>query len=204
MLCCPHVAQANASRMPPYAVCMDSALFGFVGVIAGAVTTGVVQSTAEWRKRRNDSIAAARVVYGALIDADLTVGAVMKYGRAAIGTNDRLLERHQAVWGAQRDSMARVLNVVDFHMVQASFSNLQHMDDTLEKARLARDDDGGVAALRNDPNYSDIVDTLREAERVSLAAGRTLRDRLHSRQDDERLRNLAPALTQPAAISSSD
>jgi hypothetical protein len=43
---------------------MDSALLGFVGVIAGSVTTGGMQCALAYLGRRNDSLAAARLVYG--------------------------------------------------------------------------------------------------------------------------------------------
>jgi hypothetical protein len=104
---------------------MSTAVIGFVGVIAGALTTGGIQFVGEWLRRRNDSVAAARLVYGSLVDAELVIKSMEQYGRAAIvGTAVRPLQGHQAMWEAQRVSLARMLNIVGYQLVQSAFNNL--------------------------------------------------------------------------------
>ena len=62
-------------------VLMDSGLIGFIGVIAGALTTGGVQLIVEHQNRRNDALSAGRLVWGAAMSRESSSG-TYKFGRA--------------------------------------------------------------------------------------------------------------------------
>jgi hypothetical protein len=173
---------------------VDTAVIGFVGVIAGAATTGAVQFAGESLSRRNDSQAAARLLYGALVEVDQELESYLERGSVPAAAS---FGRQIAMWETQRDKLARVLDVLDFQLVQAAFSNVQRIVDVIESAREAGRADGGVATLRADPHYEARIAAIRSAELIALGAGRRIRDRLKSRQKLERLAN-SPAAADPA------
>lgn len=100
---------------------MDTAVVGFLGVIAGSMTTGGVQHVVESNRRRNDSLMAGRLVYGALVEVDQAVAAYTKWGDVPSRAS---FQRQVAIWEDQKEKLARVLDVVDLQIVQAAFSNI--------------------------------------------------------------------------------
>ncbi len=154
------------------------------------MTTGAVQFAGASLSRRNDSQAAARLLYGALVEVDQSVESYLELGSVPATAS---FDKQLATWEAERPKLARVLNVLDFQLVQAGFSNVQRIVDTIESARQAGRPDGGVAALKADPHFERRIGAIRNAELIVLGGGRRIWDRLRSRQQLERLANLSAA-----------
>jgi hypothetical protein len=144
---------------------MDTAIIGFLGVIAGAATTGGVQSILAYTGRRNDSLASARLVYGSLVEVGKALELFDQWGHIPASTS---FKRQTTIWDAQKETLARVLDVVDYQLIQGAFSNIGYMDDALQDARQAQDHDGGLARLRSDPGHSARVHRLQEATGVAF------------------------------------
>lgn len=79
---------------------------------------GGIQYAAEWGTRRNDSLVAARLVYGACVDAELTVTSASK--RCGFAPNTRLTQRME-VCEAQRAALARRLDPWQPHDAPAAY-----------------------------------------------------------------------------------
>jgi hypothetical protein len=165
---------------------MDSALFGFIGVIAGSATTGSLQYAAEFRARRNDSLVASRLVYGALIDVELAVTSAVKHNSFGPGTR---FNREFGIWQEQRTALARRLGVYDFNIVQAAFSHVRNYDDVLQLAGEEGDADHGAGRIGRDPYYQERIDTLNEAQQIALDVSSRWRDRRRRDEDIKRLVN---------------
>jgi hypothetical protein len=165
---------------------MDSAFIGFIGVVAGAATTGGLGYAVEWRTRRNDSLVAARLVYGALVEVELTVASAVEHKSFAPSRrfNDQL-----ALWDGQRAALARKLGVYDFQIVQAAFSNVRNYDDVLQLAEQEDDADHGARRISGDPYYSARLDTINEAQIIALDASSSWRDRRRRDADVQKLVN---------------
>jgi hypothetical protein len=154
---------------------MSSAVAGFLGVIAGALTTGGVQYIAGWMDRRNDSLTAARLIYGALVEVEVAIGTAAERGHVPADTD---FKRQIALWDAQSESLARALDVVKFHLLQAAFSNIRYADEAIDKARQEGDQDGGLQRLQGDPGHAARMKGIRDGQTIALGAGRRVIDRL--------------------------
>jgi hypothetical protein len=182
-------------RSGTYAAPMDSALFGFIGVVAGSLTTGGLGYATEWRTRRNDSLAAGRLVYGALVEVELTVTGAVEHGRFAPG---RRFTGQLALWEAQRGALARRLGVFDYQIVQAAFFHVRNYDDVLQLAEQEGDADHGVTRIRADPYYDERINTINEAQTIALDAGSRWRDQRRRDTDVQKLIN-RPGSDTPSA-----
>jgi hypothetical protein len=163
---------------------MDTALIGFVGVIAGAATTGGLQYAAEWRTRRIDSVVAARLVYGALVDVEKAVAAGVDQRRFPQGAR---FTGQLMLWDNQRLALARKLGVVDFNIVQAAFLSVRHYDDVLELAGEDKSGDHGAERIASDLEYDKRVEGINRAQLIALDASSGWRDRRNRDADLARL-----------------
>jgi hypothetical protein len=166
---------------------VDSTLIGFIGVIAGAVTTGGVQAVLAYIGRRNTSLAASRMIYGALVEVDQALEAFTSWGHIPAAAS---FSRQIEMWEAQKEHLARVSDLVDYQILQAAFSNIGYIDDAIETAHQAGEGDGGLTRLRKDPSHSGRIETIRQAELIGLRSGRRFVDRLKSRSHLKRLTEL--------------
>jgi hypothetical protein len=173
---------------------MDPAIIGFLGVVAGVLTTGGVQSFIQWRGRSNDSLAAARLVYGSLVEAQNMLVAYENVGR--FPPHDSF-ERQLAVWEEQKERLARVLDVLDFQRIQAAFSNLRYMEDIVRNAKRENRPDGGMGAILADPSYHVRIKSLSDADLIALDAGRGFRDRRKEPKHLQQLANAQPDGAEP-------
>jgi hypothetical protein len=124
-------------------------------------------------------ISAARLVFGQIVDAELILEAAADAQRVQLrGGADRLFAGHLATWEAQRQALARVLNIVDFNLIQAAFASLKHIDDVIAEANLTQDADGGWGNVLRDPYHRRRIDTLAEARKIATAASLRLRERV--------------------------
>lgn len=100
---------------------MSSALFGFVGVIAGVLSSGGVQLFLGWRDRRRDARVAAAIVVADLAVSRLTLAALTK-GEPPEETHlERLLES----WQEERRALASGVSPAEFHTIAAAFEALE-------------------------------------------------------------------------------
>jgi hypothetical protein len=157
---------------------VDAALTGFIGVAAGALTTGVVQTWIGSRQRRNDSLAAARLVYGSLALADTTITTAETHGQwGSAATRGRLFARQQLVWEEQRERLARVVDPTSFHIINAAFEGLRDIEETVADAREKGESDQGVPRVIHDQNHGQRVAHIKQAMYITAKAGRRLWDR---------------------------
>ena len=171
---------------------MDQVAIALLGVVAGALASGMVQTVTGWLARRSDSLAAARLVFGQIVDAELTLEASSEAQRFQLrGGAQRLFVGHIATWEAQRQALARVLNVVDFNMIQAAFASLKHIEDVIAEASRKQRPDGGWSDIRRDPYYQARIDTLAEARKIATGASLRVRERLRLGKHQARLEAVA-------------
>jgi hypothetical protein len=177
---------------------VDTALAGFIGVIAGALTTGGVQTWITSRQRRNDSLAAARLVYGSLGGAEKEIGLAEEFGQwGSAATRERLFAAHQTVWTEQRERLARVVDPGNFIIIDAAFDALRAIEETVAKARKEGASDEGISWMTDDPGHDRRVWLINEAIRVTEKAGRRMRDRpFAKRRAKRRLARYPPPRTK--------
>lgn len=169
-------------------VLMDSGLIGFIGVIAGALTTGGVQLIVEHQNRRNDALSAGRLVWGALADADVTITKAAATGTwGHVGDEPGIFERHLQVWESQRQALARASNRADFHIIAAAFATLHNMNDVIEDATTSGVADRGLSKIVNDPDCKTRIKLLNDAETAAMKAGSSLIDRAFEKRNMKRL-----------------
>jgi hypothetical protein len=152
---------------------MEAALTGFIGVIAGAVTTGGVQFWISAQQRRNDALAAARLVYGALASATVELERTQltkQWGAADLALGPPFAG-NRAVWSQQRERLARVLDPAGFHCVDGAFDTLKNLDDALTLAVRRGQPENPAEIVLNDINFSRRLALLRQAEAVTARAG---------------------------------
>jgi hypothetical protein len=104
---------------------MSTALVGLIGVIAGAVVTGGVQSASAWFDRRRSARSSARLLYMQLHEAE--------------GVLRELAERRSweqmitdwasfgMAWERHSEALARVLSTEDFVTVSSAFACLANV-----------------------------------------------------------------------------
>jgi hypothetical protein len=99
-----------------------TALVGFLGVIAGAVTSGVVQIVQAYRTRREGAEIAARIIY-----ADLHLAWIEVTNQMANHLDtpvDPDLSRFLVAWTSQKNAFASGVEFGDFHVVAGAFAAL--------------------------------------------------------------------------------
>jgi hypothetical protein len=156
---------------------MDTTLAGFIGVVAGALTTGGVQTAVEWRRRRSDALAATRIVAGVL-DEFLALLEDSEQSRSwAPGM--RRIDARLALWDEHEQAVARAVDSFGFGRLHAAFANMRHVQFKLaeqEAQQLAPARQ--VEAIVSDPAHQDRLLSWRRAQCVAASAGRTLGDRI--------------------------
>jgi hypothetical protein len=101
---------------------MDSGVAAAVGVIAGAVVTGGVQSIGGLLSRGLTGRIAARVVYHDLSAAHSSIRRAQDAGSCRVDLDP---QSARATWAAQREPLARALRTVDFVKVANAFEAIQ-------------------------------------------------------------------------------
>ncbi len=101
---------------------MSSALIGFIGVIAGVLTTGGIQAVLGWRDRKHQARVAAEMIFSDLALAEVTLESAI-----AMDTDPALerLTRYVASWPAERRALAAGITPRDFHLIAIAFKTLE-------------------------------------------------------------------------------
>jgi hypothetical protein len=155
---------------------MDTAIIGFLGVIAGAVVTGGVQAVTAHLDRRRGSRSAARLLY-----------VTLHVGRSAIedlkathswGPTVTDWDAFGVSWDQHSEALARVLGTKDFILVSSAFACLKTL-----ASGYRRDTTEPPAIPGGSPNFSPPDKTLelyhatvKEAATVILKAAFTRRE----------------------------
>jgi hypothetical protein len=110
---------------------MDTALIGFVGVIAGALVTGGVQGVLAWNGRLLEARASAKLIYGTLFEMAACLTGIEEADALPEGAI-RWLPNISA-WEQSRSALARVVGPEDFHTVARAFANFAADRVTIEE-----------------------------------------------------------------------
>jgi len=118
---------------------MSSALIGFIGVIAGAVTTGGFQAYVARRDRKRDARVAAGLVFADLAIAFKALEPLLDGKPPLTASFKRFLE----TWRDERRALASGVRPSDFHAIALAFKNLEQYvvdpgADNLEPSDLVR------------------------------------------------------------------
>lgn len=110
---------------------MSTALVGFLGVIAGGILSGGIQTAIAWRDRARAGRMAARLIYMDLWRAGLALGSA----RNDRGWNPRIdWDMLTATWAEHREALAYVLPTTSILTIASAFT-------AIEQAREIRTDD---------------------------------------------------------------
>jgi hypothetical protein len=172
---------------------MDSTLTGFVGVVAGALTTGGVQVVINARQRRNDALAAARITWGALSNAASVIEESVQEGEWLIGAQG--LERSLSIWHEHRMAVARVVDGYGYQTLEVAFRRLGQ---TLEQAGSF--DADGLHAVATDPTYPGDLVLFTEGRVVALRAARTRWERIRDPRKGSKLEARVKAANASAEV----
>lgn len=99
---------------------MGTALVGFVGVIAGVVSSGGIQAFLGWRDRKRDARVAAAMIFADLAIAYRALEPLLDGDPPNAVHLERYLER----WQEERRTLAAGVNPDDFHRITLAFKNL--------------------------------------------------------------------------------
>jgi hypothetical protein len=150
---------------------MSAALIGLIGVIAGAVATTGTELLVNSRKRRNDSLAAARLVWGALEQATNVVSGVLESGNWGVGP--RGMERAINVWDENREVLARSVDNFGYRILEYASVVLR---ETVEQA--GDYDQAGFDRVKADKRLPQDLEWLEKAAVVAQKAGITRWERV--------------------------
>lgn len=155
---------------------MEAALTGLVGVVAGALTTGGVQSVVEWRRGRNEALASSRIVAGVLDDFLAMLEDSERSREWVAGMHQ--LDRRLSLWEEHEPVVARATDSFGFGRLHAAFAHVRHVqlrlaDPVMRQLPAAQQ----VRAIVEDPSYAERVLAVRRGQCIASAAGRTLSDR---------------------------
>lgn len=150
---------------------MGVALIGFIGVIAGAVATTGTELLVNSRKRRNDSLAAARLVWGALEQAMNVVSRVPASDNWGVGP--RGMERAIDVWDENREILARSVDNFGYRILEYASVVLR---ETVEQA--GDYDQAGFDRVKSDERLPEDFEWLEKAAVVAEKAGITWWERV--------------------------
>ena len=157
---------------------VDSALVGFFGVIAGALTTGVVQIGVESRRRRSEALSAARLVLVHLVSSHqvLETRRVKGFWIRGVGQGQRRFDADLQVWAEQRERVATVVGTAAYTTLDSAFSNLGGLDDRMQRAgRRGRIEGEVLETWRSNLSHHEV------AMDVAFEAGRSTSERLRRR-----------------------
>jgi hypothetical protein len=159
---------------------MSSALVGFIGVIAGAVTTGGVQATVGWLGRRSDAVAAARLVGTALDDIIVTLQIAQDRGSWPKGAER--IDQFMATWQEHQGALARSLDAIEFDLVAQAMGVVRLIGDTRAEAAARGERTEGLAELLADRSTWDLrVRVIEGGVHRLTVAGRRVQDRVRKR-----------------------
>lgn len=155
---------------------MDATLAAVVGVAAGSVASVGAQLAVGRSNRRNDAIAGACIIYGALADASATLRKLDQPGhpRVTITTN---LTEHEATWDEHKSALARATNIEAFHRIQVAFVDLGHIRDALAATADGADLNERARRLLAGETYLGRIERIERARELAFAAGVRVTDR---------------------------
>jgi hypothetical protein len=145
---------------------MSAALIGLIGVIAGAAATTGTELLVNSRKQRNDSLAAARLVWGALEQATNVVSHVLESDNWGVGP--RGMERAINVWDENREILARSVDNFGYRVLEYASVVLR---ETVEQA--GDYDQAGFDRVKADERLPEDFEWLEKATIVARKAGIT-------------------------------
>jgi len=159
---------------------MNGAVFGFIGVIAGALLSGFVQWASGWSDRVRARHTAARLIWGDLV---LATRDLEEFVRER-GWPEELwdLPTYTKSWSTHAEAFSRA-GTANFHMVAAAFSRI----DSLIGIRGRSTDDAkgwSRAALR----IHDDIAVVEQAADVALEVGLAWHERWRGAQKWEQYR----------------
>lgn len=102
----------------------NEAVFGFIGVIAGAVLTGGIRVFVEWRDRRNESRTAARVMYSELEQANAMFEGAIDGQPPDLLRDTRYLENASETWIEKREAIGRASSLQSFQFIAKAVRNI--------------------------------------------------------------------------------
>jgi hypothetical protein len=112
---------------------MSTAVAALIGVIAGAIVTGGIQSTVAWFDRGLAARSAARLLYMQLYEAQFAIEDLQERRSWEAMITD--WTSFGKGWDRHCEDLARVLGTKDFLVVSSAFSSLAN----LARGRMALD-----------------------------------------------------------------
>jgi hypothetical protein len=134
-------------------------------------------------------------VYGSLAKADAILAQSKGDGKWVAGSpsDPRMFRGHTIAWEQERENLARVVDTIDFQLIDAAFDNLEDTDDYVQRKTREGVADRGFAGFFSTPDYARRVRILQEARLAALKAGLRFRDRIRrKRRWRKRLAGLPP------------
>jgi hypothetical protein len=152
---------------------MDTAIAGLLGVVAGAVVTGAVQSLIARSDRRLSGRVSARLLHATVIRAVAAIQSVREAEAwdAAPSNWDYL----PPAWEEHRVSLARVLSSGDFFIVSNWFSVVDATIDAYHAAIFSDPPSPPTTEQLKSLKLADVVG--QQVQTMLSDAGRTWRDR---------------------------
>jgi hypothetical protein len=127
---------------------VEELLAALIGIVAGAVATGGVQT---WHKARDRKLAArvaARLILGDLYIAEHTVGRIVEGGHWP-DRNMPTFESELDVWVENRQAFAAAVDATDWTLVAAAYKDLVDLPEVAEAGRgFTADELRALAAVR--------------------------------------------------------
>jgi hypothetical protein len=157
---------------------VDNALIGVLGVIGGALATGGVQLGLASRARHTDAIAAARMLFAALAEAEACLRSGKKTG--SWGASENQFKTPLVAWGEYRVPFARGVTSSVFERVARGFGEVRNLQN-VRTANSERNDEG-VAVVLRDAQIDVREQVLLTAMELARKAGERWSDRLRKQQ----------------------
>ena len=110
-------------------------LAALIGIVAGAVATGAVQTWHRSRDRKLASKVAARLILGDLYVAEHAIGRIVEGGRWPM-RNMPTFQRELETWGTHRQALAAGVDATDWTRVAAAYHDLIDLPDIAEAGRV--------------------------------------------------------------------
>lgn len=154
---------------------MDTALAGIIGLAAGSIASVGAQLAVGRSSRRNEAIAGACIIYGALADTSATLRNLGQSGhpRGTITTN---LSTYEATWDEHKSALARATNIEAFHRIQVAFVDIRHIRDALTSAADGADLNERARRVVADETYLGRIERIDRARELAFKAGTRLTD----------------------------
>ena len=170
---------------------MDSVVSGLIGVVAGGLLTGGVQTAQGWRDRVRARRSAARLVFGDYVGA---LGALRFLRDTGIWWRDDLAPTVED-WRGYRTSLPAGIDGDAWTTVDGAFTQLGDLELSRRAARAIEGDAPLLADGTSVDSGREAYDAMERAGAELLSAGFTRRDRRRMR------RNLAADADDGVAIA---